>query len=334
MLREYTGITGQRFEARVRSLRMPILLRCTCPISLLLAACGGVRTSTVPLTDTFVVEANADGQALRLMLDTGSTCSVMRPEAAQRLGLEPAPPPAGATATDSQGVTRTIAQFAHMRGLVLGTTTFRDFLVPVMPLTDWFPVDGILGMDWIGANVWIFDVPAARVTLLDESRLDAELAATARRIVARVPLRVVENKPFVTVQLQGTTDIELLLDTAAQHTNLPAKTIAALALRDGEPLVRRRAAEREARLKEAFEQQGVKVTSVTTTRTGTSVGLHGVSGPSGAPAWLDRLELGGVRFDDLCVYPRDEGLLGADVLGCVPFVFHGPRSEIWLLAAR
>lgn len=41
-----------------------------------------------------------------------------------------------------------------------------------------------------------------------------------------------------------------------------------------------------------------------------------------------------MRFDDVCVYPRDEGLLGADVLGAVPFVFHGPLSELWLLTAR
>lgn len=312
---------------------MRILQHCTCAISLLLAACAAMPTSTLPLTHKFVVEAKAGDQALRLMLDTGSTGSLLRPEAAQRLGLEPAPPVAGATATDSLGVTRSIAQFAHMRGLVLGATPFPDFLVPVTPLSDWFPAEGILGMDVLGGNVWIFDVPAARVTLIDESRLDAELAATARRIVARVPLRGAFHKPFVTVQLQGTTDIELLLDTGAENTNLPAKTIAALALRDGEPLERRRAAEREARLRESFEKQGVKVTSVTTTRTGSSVGLHGVTGPSGAPAWLDRLELGGVRFDDVCVYPRDEGLLGADVLGSVPFVFHGLRREIWVLTA-
>ena len=83
---------------------------------------------------------------------------------------------------------------------------------------------------------------------------------------------------------------------------------------------------------EAIARAGLQATVKVTPSDGSSIGIHEIE-MKASLHHLRWLELGDRRFDDLVVSDvAREGQLGRDVLGKLPWVLHGPRSELWLLS--
>jgi hypothetical protein len=80
-------------------------------------------------------------------------------------------------------------------------------------------------------------------------------------------------------------------------------------------------------------RQGLKATVRVNPVDGSSIGVHGVA-EQRSVLHLRLLELGGQRFEDLVITDTRHGILGRDVLGKLPWLLHGPRREMWLLAPK
>lgn len=300
---------------------------------------AGVVAASVPMDGAFGIDATLDGKAVRVVLDTGSTHSALTRAVVDRLGLALRPAPE-AQVTDASGVTRGVDGLAHASGLRIGATTWLNFEVPCLAFLAHFERDGLIGMEVLGSAVWWFDAPAKVVHVMPEAHVDDALAERGHRVLAKLPLGGDRARPFVRVRLEDKVDAELLLDTGAEGTSLPADLVATLALPPGDELARQRADERAARIQADLEAQlaerGSKVGVQVRVEPAESaaVGVHGVPEPRSLHH-LRTLELGGQRFADMLVSanPR-HGVLGRDVLGRLPWLLHGPRQELWVLAPR
>jgi hypothetical protein len=269
-----------------------------------------------------------------MILDTGCTRSCLKREVADRLGLPLRPEPRG-TVTDATGVQRPIDGMVMLPSLRIGETTWAAFEAGCLAMHS-VTGGGFVGMEVLGSAVWWFDAPAKVVHMLRPEDVRDTLAARGHRVLAKLPLGDNRSRPFVRVRLEDRVEADLLLDTGADRTSLPADAVAKLELPSGQALSRQRAAEENARMEAEIEQQlghGIQV-KVRSERSDTSIGVHGVA-EQRAPLHLRRLEIGGVHFRDLVVTDaKFEGRLGRDVLGEMPWLFHGPRRELWVLATK
>ena len=297
-----------------------------------LAACSvqGIVADSVPIDHAFRIDATMHGAPLRLVVDTGAPTSVLSLATAQRHGF-----PLRATQaaiTDSTGHSLPGAGEIDL-ALLIGSTTFRG---PGMCVRTADSVgDGLVGYHVLSGGAWLFDAPGNRLHMAPADDAERLVADNGLRVAARVSLGADEWRPKVTVRLNDARDVDLLLDTGAGGTSLPADIVDALQLPPGEALAKQRADESAAALAEDLRRQGLADVKVTVSPgDGTSIGLHGVEQTS-SMHHLRRLTFGGRTFEDLVVTRRaDEGLLGRDVLGRFQWLVHGPRRELWLLEAR
>src|SRR5262245_56845599 len=211
------------------------------------AGCAsGLAPATVPMDRSFRVDATIDSQPVRMMLDTGCTRSSLKREVADRLGLPLRPEPR-ATVTDATGVERPIDGMVMLPSLRIGETTWAAFEACCHSLHS-LTGEGLIGMEVLGSAVWWFDAPAQTVHMLRPEDVREALAARGHRVIAKLPLGDNRTRPFVRVRLENRAEVELLLDTGADRTSLPAEVAAKLALPSGQELARQQTAERDARL--------------------------------------------------------------------------------------
>ena len=318
-----------KHERTRRSVRWCALL------ALCAAGCAsGIAPATVPMDRSFRVDATIDDQPVRMTLDTGCTRTSLKREVADRLGLRLRPEPNG-TLTDASGVQRPIDGMVLLPSLRIGETTWAAFEACCLPMHS-LSGEGFVGMEVLGSAVWWFDAPAKVVHMLPAQDVGEALAARGCRVLAKLPLGDSRSRPFVRVGLENRVDVELLVDTGADLTSLPAAIAAKLALPSGEELARQRTAQRDAEMEADLQRQlgpGAQV-KVRTVSDGGFIGVHGVA-EQRAKLHLRMLELGGVLFRDLVVTDtKHEGVLGRDVLGELPWLLHGPRHELWVLATK
>lgn len=300
--------------------------------SVLLSACV-VAPATLPLDSDCRFEAQLAGQPLRVVLDTGSMGILLAEAAVERLGLPRRE--AQGTVTDSTGLVRPVEAFVDFDDLQIGNLRFQGDAV-CMPVPARMG-DGLFGMNLLGHSVWLVDLPGRVLHMGLEKDAEALVAAHGFQIVARLPLGAEPHRPKVTVQLEDRLDVELLLDSGASSTSLPAAVVARLGLPPGDDLARRQASDQQQRLQAEFDQTatalagGVKLTVTVPPDDGTFVGVHGA--PTKRPLHhLRSLTFAGQEHADLVVTAIDgEGLLGRDVLGTFPWLLHGPRHELWVL---
>ncbi|HEU4419755.1 MAG TPA: retroviral-like aspartic protease family protein, partial [Planctomycetota bacterium] len=276
------------------------------------AGCAsGIAPATVPMDRSFRVDATIDSQPVRVMLDTGSTRSSLKREVADRLGLGLRPEPR-ATVTDATGAKRPIDGMVLLPGLRIGETTWAAFEACCHAMHS-LPGEGLIGMEVLGSAVWWFDAPARVVHMLRPEDVREALAARGHRVLAKLPLGDNHSRPFVQVRLENRADVELLVDTGADRTSLPADVAARLALPSGQELARQQAAQEQARIMAEMERQvdqGIdeKVRSELLDEfikahepsDAPSIGVHGVA-EQRTLLHLRLLELGGMRFRDLVV---------------------------------
>jgi len=101
----------------------------------------------VPMTrvaNNFVVPVLINNAPLQLLLDTGASVTVLRPESAYRIGAEP--DATGAINLETANG-RIRAPLAFVRSLDIGGDTLSELKVAIVELNSLQSVDGLLGMD-------------------------------------------------------------------------------------------------------------------------------------------------------------------------------------------
>ena len=110
-----------------------------------------------PTDSALVVGVTLDGVALRALLDTGATTTVLAAPGMARMGLTPEAL-ARTPRADAAGLgPRTVTGWAHrFRALAVGTTAMAEPVLWVAPVRLTPIVDMLLGADWLASRrVWI-----------------------------------------------------------------------------------------------------------------------------------------------------------------------------------
>jgi hypothetical protein len=314
---------------------------------IMLPGCGGVDVEELTLDASFRAQVDVGGAVALLWLDTGAMGSDFYLDAARRIGLTVGSfPGRSVVLVDSSGVEREFTEFASSVYYRLGSARSHVDFVVCLPRdagsdshgsVDLSPrVDGHLGMDVMQHFVSWFDAPNGQVRVMTPDVAEHFLAGSGCTVAQRVRLTGNANRPMVRVRLQDAGEIELLLDTGADRTSLPAGIAGQLSLPSGTQLEagRREAEERE--LRAQLQRQGLVDVEVTVRQDdGSSVGLHGVSTGPRPLFHLRSLRLGDREVRDLVVVEDARSpKLGRDVLGRFGWILHGPLHELWLLDRR
>jgi len=322
-------------------------LASVCLAGLFCGACATtLQTSQLPLSECFEVPVTIAGQESRFVLDTGCGQSVVAAATKDRLGLTTTVAETATAAWDATGAVRQVRELARVEGLVIGAIPFDPCNMVLLPLGDWFPSDGILGLDAMLGLAWVFDPAAGQVVATGKEQLDDELLARGLLVKQRVPLRLdrQRNQIWVHIRCNGKL-VELQIDTGATQTSLPRATIEELKLPDGEHLRQRdrqRAAERIRRQIKSLGGVQVKVTIHDSPPQ--FIGVHGET-RSYVPYRLERLDLGEEVFSELCVSASVDvseqergdtgqvvnGRLGQDVLGGLIWALDWRHNELLIL---
>jgi predicted aspartyl protease len=167
-----------------------------------------------------------------LLLDTGATRTMLTPETARRLRLQPAAdaPKHTAVVIGGQTVEFVIAQLS---AIAVGDSVVENvpvgiaLVVPEAPL-----VDGVLGGDFLQHFSVGLDYTASRLQLAPRPEARAPQPAGSAGGAGRraVPLQIVNNRVLVHARLNHTQQVTLLLDTGAAHTLLHPNTAARLGM--------------------------------------------------------------------------------------------------------
>ncbi|MBL9079801.1 MAG: aspartyl protease family protein [Planctomycetes bacterium] len=275
-----------------------------------LAGCQATRLPTsMPLSPRFLCQAEVADAPARFVLDSGCPGTLLDAGTAARLGLREVPTSELPVLTDVTGRQRRPEGLAQVWGLELGEVSCAPFPAPLLPPGALPGLDGILGMNVLGAFAWIFDMPAAQAVLLSPGTLESELAARGFRVEGRVPLVRRDHGVFVSVQLDGR-EVEVKLDTGAAATTLTRRLVTELGLQPVDP---------------AGADGGESY----------AVGIHGELRAQ-QRFRLARMQLGPRELRDVVVTchvggdPPQGNLLGADVLGQIRWAVDWSRGELVL----
>lgn len=293
----------------------------------------------IPLTRDGLIQTVVSGVPLHLVLDTGATDTIVRHEALASLEREMREwPRGGAAFHDSRGSVQKIEACLPNAAVALGGT---QVVVPALALfppqrqtsaevARFLPArDGLLGMDVLGSLVLWVDLPNQQLRVLSPTQLDASLKRAGRDVVHRVPLSGTAREPRIRVQLERSKEVELLMDTGAEHTSLPLGTAAELGLQSGKHLVHDESMD-------LVSPDGTVVGKYAVPAwDGSSQGWLGMSSGPKPLFHLGSIALGPHEVRDLPVTESDRvPALGRDFLGRFDWIWHGPRRELLLLSPR
>jgi len=311
--------------------------RVPCLAVAFVAACGaGAPEHPLPLSGddlcTVELRLGAAGTS-RFVLDTGSQLSFVTSRAADRLGFA-CSESRRTEIVDSTGTRLTSQGSAVVPAFRLGEVSFPAVSVPEFVPDPRFPADGILGADMLSRAAWLFDGPAQRVFVTSFDSIEANIGRFGYRIVSRIPLRIVDGRPWIVVRIDERQDVELLLDTGSSSTRLPMHLVESLRLPDATAETedaRRREAEE---LRVALMAAGMRDVRVER-RGGGEVGVGGEERPD-RPFAVASLALGNRTWEHLVVHGSwgSEGLLGRDVLARFPWLLDWRAQSLLLLAAE
>ncbi|WP_338662947.1 retropepsin-like aspartic protease [Pararoseomonas sp. SCSIO 73927] len=168
-----------------------------------------------------IVLAQANGAALPFVLDTGSSLTMLRPEAAVALGLTMDPD--RSTPITGVGGTSRLPN-AVLRHFAIGRRVFPNLSIPVAPGSEEEGgIAGIVGADLLRHGALELDLPAGRAVLHDSPAcIDAAPPWPAEAIPAEVTS---EGLVILPLRLNGR-PARALLDTGAVRTVLRQDRIA------------------------------------------------------------------------------------------------------------
>jgi predicted aspartyl protease len=167
-----------------------------------------------------------------LLLDTGATKTILTPETARRLRMQPPAeaPKQTAVVTGGQTVEFVVAQLSAIAvgdNVVENVPVGIALVLPEAPL-----VDGVLGGDVLQRFSIGLDYAASRLRLAPPPGAPAPQSAGSTGEVrhSAVPLQIVNNRVLVSARLNRTESVRLLLDTGSSHTLLHPDTAARLGM--------------------------------------------------------------------------------------------------------
>jgi aspartyl protease family protein len=161
-----------------------------------------------------------------LLLDTGATKTMLTPETARRLRMQPPAeaPKQTAVVTGGQTVEFVVAQLA---AIAVGDNVVENMPVGITLVLPEAPlVDGVLGGDILQRFTIGLDYAASRLRLAPQPA--GSTGGAGHRAVS---LQIVNNRALVSARLNHTESVWLLLDTGATHTLLHPDTAARLGIR-------------------------------------------------------------------------------------------------------
>jgi predicted aspartyl protease len=168
-----------------------------------------------------------------LLLDTGATKTILTPETARRLRMQPPAeaPKQTAVVTGGQTVEFVVAQLSAIAvgdNVVENVPVGIALVLPEAPL-----VDGVLGGDVLQHFSIGLDYAASRLRLAPPPGAPAPQPAGSTGEVrhSAVPLQIVNNRVLVSARLNRTESVRLLLDTGSTHTFLHPDIAARLGMR-------------------------------------------------------------------------------------------------------
>lgn len=167
-----------------------------------------------------------DKEYVTLLLDTGSTHTILTPDTAKRLRISPPSeaPKHTAVVTGGQEVAFSFTQLAT---LMVEEAVVEDLQVSVALVLPEAPlVDGVLGGDVLHRFTMTLNYATSRLQLPPHTLLTLQPRVTAVSAAQRntVPLQIVDNRPWVQAVLNHQEEVMLLLDTGASHTLLHPST--------------------------------------------------------------------------------------------------------------
>jgi predicted aspartyl protease len=246
-----------------------------------------------------------------LLLDTGATHTILTPDTAKRLRINPPSeaPKHKMVVTGGQEVT---FSFTQLTTLMVGETLVEDLQVGVALVLPEAPlVDGVLGGDVLHRFTMTLNYATSRLQLQPtETSLTLQPHVTAVSAAQRstVPLQIVDNRPWVHVVLNHQEEVTFLLDTGASRTLL-------------HPSVAKRI--------------GLSLTANAPQDTTTVFGGRLITFPL---AQLSSIAVGNAAVEDLQIgvfhalprVPTANGILGGDFLHHFTMTLDYASSQLWL----
>jgi predicted aspartyl protease len=168
-----------------------------------------------------------------LLLDTGSTLTMLTPETARRLRIQPPADAPKQTAMVTGGQTMEFV-VARLPAIAVGDSVVENVPVGIALLLPESPlVDGVLGGDILQHFSVGLDYAASRLRLVPRPGMPAPQSPGSAGGTGRsaVPLQIVHHRVLVSARLNHTEQVTLLLDTGATHTLLHPDIAARLGLR-------------------------------------------------------------------------------------------------------
>jgi hypothetical protein len=310
----------------------------------LLHGCGGSGVDVLTMDASFRANVDVGGKPALLWLDTGAMGSDFYLDAAEHLGLTVGQGNGrSVTLVDSSGVECVLTRFAADVHYKLGPARCDVDYVACLPRADRpaspgvidvsTRIDGHLGMDVMQHFVFWFGAPDKQLLVMTTDVIEGFVAERGYAVAQRIRLGGDANRPMARVRLEDDDEIELLLDTGADSTSLPAGLAGKLSLPSGAHLEEERREAQERAMRQQLEGQGLASVKVTVGQDdGSRVGVHGVATTPRPLFHLRSLRLGDREVPDLIVTEAaGSPVLGRDVLGRFNWILHGPRHELWLL---
>lgn len=240
------------------------------------AASACVQTANLQLDRSNLSRATLDGVPIAVLVDTGCEFVIIDNELADKLELRRIG--TAVSITDGVGETRPATRAVHFGRLQVGTITASG-TAPTLALPEQCG-QAVIGMDPIlRACCTLFDSERGVLHMTCGDLGDDLVARAGMSVQDRLPIGGTPTRPMVRVRLLGRAEAELLLDTGATSTSLPASLVAELALPLATEACRRESALRAAELKRSLEDQlgpnGKVDVQVVLDGKPTTVGVHG-----------------------------------------------------------
>jgi predicted aspartyl protease len=260
--------------------------------------------SVAPQLDerVFVVEAEADGRVVRMLVDTGAGASAFDAARSRELGFARRELDASHTVTGSNGTVERVAHAALVDELRIGAARVGGLeLLEVDLGRVGIELDGIVGWDVLSQLAILGDTARGELHLLPggHEAIVAYLETGPRPWPAewtRLPL-LERDDPTIEFAFDEGPTVDLRLDTGATGISFPSGVL-----------------------------EGLGLDVVGTNVSGTATGRH----ESDVYA-MKSFEIAEWRFAcHVHGAAKDYGLLGMELLGEFVFVVDGPGRELWL----
>jgi hypothetical protein len=239
-----------------------------------------------------------------MLLDTGAERTLVDTEAARRLGLELLDYRVPLAVTRGGKRVGSIDRWTRIERLELSRATASDLSPPVTDLRHLYRgLDGIVGQDVLSSWGVAFDGGRSEIRLLPPEDVPELVAAHERAgtTLTRLPLTWWRGVPVVELEMSDGTLVEMVVDTGASTTALPA---------------------------DLLREQGLRPR-------GTLPRAH-VAGWEQAPIYrVEGMRLGGRELSGWVLsFDGERGYLGYDLLSRMVSVIDAPGDALWVGPAR